>query len=157
MHICKFYWSTVTRFRHLVIQQLLCSSMKFCSYNCVLNEAPNNNDVKRGANIVLNEAPNCNDTTRIGNNVRLTAVCTQQFLMTAIQPSCRKSDLPETRDNDTITRKVRVDGNKLCPGKEWRLYTQYFRWQVCNEKIGPPPKSVPSRTNFGSQNWSPPC
>ena len=30
----------------------------------------------------------------------------------------------ETRDNDTITRKVRADGNKLCPGKEWRLYTQ---------------------------------
>ena len=33
-------------------------------------------------------------------------------------------DLPGTRDNDTITRKVRADGNKLCPGKEWRLYTQ---------------------------------
>ena len=26
------------------------------------------------------------------------------------------------RDNDTIIRKIRADGNKLCPGKEWRLY-----------------------------------
>ena len=32
--------------------------------------------------------------------------------------------VPEMRDNDTITRKVHADGNKLCPGKEWRLYTQ---------------------------------
>ena len=48
--------------------------MKFCSYNFVLNEAPNNNDIKRVASIVLNEAPNSNDATRVGNNVRLTAV-----------------------------------------------------------------------------------
>ena len=40
----------------------------------------------------------------------------QQFLVAAIYPSCRKADLPETRDNDTITRNIRVDGNKLCPG-----------------------------------------
>ena len=33
-----------------------------------------------------------------------------------------KADLPEMRDNDTITRKVHADGNKLCPGKKWRLY-----------------------------------
>ena len=45
---------------------------------------PNNNDVKRIANIVLNEAPNCNDATHIANNVHLTAVGTQQFLMAAI-------------------------------------------------------------------------
>ena len=41
--------------------------------------------------------------------------------MAAIWPSCRKVDLPETRDNDTITRKVCPDGNKLCLGKKWRL------------------------------------
>ena len=29
----------------------------------MLNEAPNNNDVKRVANNVFNEAPNSNDTT----------------------------------------------------------------------------------------------
>ena len=50
----------------------------------MLNKAPNNNDVKRVANIVSNEAPNCNDAMRIGNNVRLTVVGTQQFLMVAI-------------------------------------------------------------------------
>ena len=96
----------------------------FCSYNFVLNEASNNNDVKRVVNIVLNKAPNCNDATCIGNNVHLTAVGTQQFFMAAIQPSYRKADLPETRNNDTITRKVCADGNKFCHGKEWRLYTQ---------------------------------
>ena len=47
----------------------------------MLNEVPNNNDVKHVANIVLNEAPNNNEATHIGNNVRLTAVGTQQFLM----------------------------------------------------------------------------
>ena len=90
----------------------------------MLNEAPNNNDITHIANIVLNEAPYSNDATCIGNNVHLTAVGAQQFSMVAIQPLCRKADLPEKRDNDTITRKVRADGNKLCPGKEWRLYTQ---------------------------------
>ena len=100
--------------------------MKFCSYNFVLNEVPNNNDITCVANIVLNEVPYSNDATRVGNNVRLTAMGAQHFSMAAIQPSCRKADLdlPETRDNDTITRKVHADGNKLCLGKEWRLYTQ---------------------------------
>ena len=28
----------------------------------------------------------------------------------------QKANLPEARDNDTITRKVCVDRNKLCPG-----------------------------------------
>ena len=50
----------------------------------MLNEAPNNNDMKRVANIVLNEAFNSNDTTHVGNNVRLTAMGAQQFLMAAI-------------------------------------------------------------------------
>ena len=90
----------------------------------MFNEPLNNNDGTRVANIVLNESPNSNDAICVRNNVRLTAMGAQQFSMAAIQPSCRKADLPETRDNDTITRKVRADGNKLCPGKEWRLYTQ---------------------------------
>ena len=50
----------------------------------MLNEAPNSNDIKHVANIMLNEVPNYNDTIRIGNNVRLTAVDAQQFLMVAI-------------------------------------------------------------------------
>ena len=50
----------------------------------MLNKAPNNNDVKRVANIVSNEVPNCNDAMHIGNNVRVTIVGTQQFLMVAI-------------------------------------------------------------------------
>ena len=47
----------------------------------MLNEAPNNNDVKRVANNVFNEAPNSNDATRVGINVRLTGVGAQQFSM----------------------------------------------------------------------------
>ena len=50
----------------------------------MLNEAPNNNDVKRVANNVFNKAPNSNDATRIGINVLLTAVGTQQFSMVTI-------------------------------------------------------------------------
>ena len=50
----------------------------------MLNEVPNNNDVKCVANIVLNEAPNSNDATHIGNNMCLAAVGAQQFLMAAI-------------------------------------------------------------------------
>ena len=48
--------------------------MKFCSYNFVLNKAPNNNDVTHVANIELNEAPYSNDAMSVGNNVRLTAM-----------------------------------------------------------------------------------
>ena len=48
------------------------------------NEAPNNNDVVRVANIVLNEAPNSNDATHAGNNAHLTAMGAQQFSMAAI-------------------------------------------------------------------------
>ena len=58
--------------------------MKFCSYNFMLNKAPNNNDVMHVANIVLNEAPNSNDTMRIGNNVHLTTMGAQQFSVVAI-------------------------------------------------------------------------
>ena len=50
----------------------------------MLNEAPNNNDIKRVANIVLNKAPNSNGTMHVGNNVHLTGVGTQQFSMVAI-------------------------------------------------------------------------
>ena len=50
----------------------------------MLNEVPNNNDVKCVANIMLNEALNSNDATRIGNNVHLTTVGAQQFLMAVI-------------------------------------------------------------------------
>ena len=50
----------------------------------MLNEAPNNNDVKRVANYMFNEAPNSNDATCVGINVRLTAVGTQQFSMASI-------------------------------------------------------------------------
>ena len=81
----------------------------------MLNKARNNNDGTCIANVVLIEVP---DATCVGNNVCLTAMCAQQFSMAAIKPSCKKADLPETRDNDTITRKVCVDGNKLYPGKE---------------------------------------
>ena len=50
----------------------------------MLNEVPNNNDVKRVATNVFNEAPNSNDTTRVGINVRVTAVGAQQFSMAII-------------------------------------------------------------------------
>ena len=70
---------------------------------------------------MLNEAPNSNDATCIANNVHLTTMDPQQFSIGAIQPSCRKANLPETTDNDTIKRKVHADGNNLYPGKEWRL------------------------------------
>ena len=50
----------------------------------MLNEAPNNNDVKRVVNIVLNEAPNSNDAMHVGNNVHLTAVGAQKFSTAAI-------------------------------------------------------------------------
>ena len=50
----------------------------------MLNEVPNNIDVKRVANNVFNEAPNSNDATRVGINVRLTAVGAQQLSMATI-------------------------------------------------------------------------
>ena len=99
--ICKFYCLNLDHsnmfqaFDGVVAMVLKYNVLQL--QNFVLNEAPNNNDVKRIVNIVLNEAPN--------SNVHLTAVGTQQFLMVAIYPSCRKADLPETRDNNTVTRR----------------------------------------------------
>ena len=50
----------------------------------MLNEAPNNNDVKRVANNLLNEVPNSNDAMRVGINVRLTASGAQHFSVATI-------------------------------------------------------------------------
>ena len=50
----------------------------------MLNEVPNNNDVKRIVNNVFNEAPNSNNTMHMGIIVRLTAVGAQQFSMPTI-------------------------------------------------------------------------
>ena len=119
MHICKLFClilvhSNTFQAFDCVVAIVLKYKVLY-SYNFVLSEAPNNNDVTRVGNIMLNETPNSNDAMHVGNNVHLTAMGAQQFSMVAIQPSCRKANLPETRDNDTITRKVRVDRNKLCP------------------------------------------
>ena len=74
---------------------------------------------------MLNMGPNSNSATCVGNNVRLTAMGAQEFSMAATYIVIKqKSDLPEKRDNDTITIKVHADRNKLCPGREWRLFTQ---------------------------------
>ena len=45
----------------------------------MLNEVPNNNDVKCVANIVLNEVSNSNDNTHVVNNMCLIAMGAQQF------------------------------------------------------------------------------
>ena len=46
------------------------------------------------------------------SNVRLITTGAQQFSVTAIKAiSLRKANLPEKRDNDTITRKTHADGN----------------------------------------------
>ena len=90
----------------------------------MLNEATNKNDTTRTVNNQLDKVPNSNDTTYVANNVCLTTMNAQKFSMVAIQPSCRKGNLPETRDNGMITRKVCEDGNILCSEKEWRLYVQ---------------------------------
>ena len=58
--------------------------MKFCSYNYVLNEVPNNNHVTSVAKIVLNEVPNSNDATYIANNVCLTTIGILQFSISYI-------------------------------------------------------------------------
>ena len=61
---------------------------------------------------------------RVASNLRLTTIGAQQLSMAAIKPLCRKVDLSQMKDNDTIPRKIRADRNKLCYGKEWRLYAQ---------------------------------
>ena len=56
----------------------------------MLNKVPNNNDIKRIANIMLNEEPNRNGTTHVVNNVRLTTMGAQQFsiiIMYTVQES----------------------------------------------------------------------
>ena len=53
----------------------------------------------------------------VENNVRLTTIGAKQLSMVAVWSSHRKLNLPEMRDNDTKTAKVRADGNKHCPGK----------------------------------------
>ena len=76
------------------------------SYNFVLNKALNNNDFKHIANMVLNEAPNSNSSTHVVNNVCLTTMGAQNFKWWLYSHHVRrKANLPETRDNDTITRK----------------------------------------------------
>ena len=90
----------------------------------MLNEAPNNNDIRRVANIALNKVPNSSDATCVVKNVHSTTIGAKPCSMVAKYPSCRKANLTQTRDNDTTIRKVHVDRNILCPGKEWRLYTQ---------------------------------
>ena len=74
----------------------MCSSMQLCSYNFVLNEPPNNNDVMRIANIVLNEVTNSNDAMSATNNVCLTTKHTT-ILNGGYIAIMRKSRL--TRDN----------------------------------------------------------
>ena len=59
--------------------------------------------------ILLMRRLTANNATCKANNVRLTTMDAQQFSMAAIYPSYRKADLPETRDNDTKTRKVYAD------------------------------------------------
>ena len=130
MHICKFFClilvhsSTFQAFvMYNLVYQPQCSSIKFCSYNLVLNKAPYNNDVMHVTNIVLNEAPNSNDSTHVVNNVSFnyhghTKILNGSYIQ---QLSCRKVDLPEMRDIDKITRKfVWIEIN--FPGKKWRLY-----------------------------------
>ena len=129
MYICEFFCLILVHTNTLLasmmynlMYQLQYSSIKFCSYNFMLNQAPNNTDIAHVTNIVLNKVPNSSNATPAVNNVHLTSTGAQQFLMAAIQLSCRKADLPKMSDNNTITIKVQVR-NKLCPGKEWRLYT----------------------------------
>ena len=94
MHICKFFYLILVHSNmfqmYNLVYQLQYSSIKFCSYNFVSNEVPNNNDIKCVANIVLNKAPNSNGTTHVANDVCLTTMGGQQFSMAAIEPSCRK-------------------------------------------------------------------
>ena len=88
MHICKFFClilvhsNTFQAFDRVVA--IVFKYKVLYSYNFVLNQSPNNNDVAWVANVMLNEASNSNDATCVGNNVCLTAMSAQQFSMTAI-------------------------------------------------------------------------
>ena len=99
----------------------------------MLNEAPNNIDIMHIANIMLKEVPNSNDATHVASNVRLTIMGTQQLSMVAILPSCRKADLPQTRDNDTITRSEAIMLLKLniilfSNSYNFTYYSQNYVW-----------------------------
>ena len=50
----------------------------------MLNKVPNNKDVVCIVNIVLNEASNSNDAMGLANNVCITTMGAQQFLMAVI-------------------------------------------------------------------------
>ena len=99
--------------------------MKFCSYNFVFNQAPNNNDIKRVANIMLNEELNRNDTTRIGNNVLLTAVGAQEFSMApTVQFRCNfmlaHEQFTRTLEQFTRTRIELIVASVLLPARNSR-------------------------------------
>ena len=61
---------------------------------------------------------NSNDATCVANNVRLITMGTQQILMADVYS--HHAEKPsyhwETRDNDTISRKARADGNNSFSG-----------------------------------------
>ena len=77
----------------------------------MLNKMPNYNNGTCIANIMLNETPDSNDAKRRVNNVCLTTMGAQHFSMAAILPSCRKANLPETRDNNIKRKKFCEDRN----------------------------------------------
>ena len=86
-------------------------------------------------NFVLNEAPNNNDIMCLVNNVHFTTMGVQQFSLLHSHHAEKPTYVPEMRNNDMKTRKVYADGG--CSGKEWRLYTQQFRQQVdwCGQAV----------------------
>ena len=85
MHICYLILVHNNMFQAFVtynlVYQLQYSNVKFCSYNFVLNKAPNNSDIMCVENMVV---PNSNDTTRVANNMNLTTMGAQQFSILAI-------------------------------------------------------------------------
>ena len=75
---------------------------------------------------MLNDVPNRNDATGVANNVCLTIMGTKQLSMATVYLVIIQKNrlIRDERDNDMKTTKVHADGNKHCPGKERRLYTQ---------------------------------
>ena len=64
----------------------------------------------------------------------------------------------EEMDVESLINKLTINISMLerC-NKDWTGIMKDLKGEAkatCNEKIGPPPKTVP-RTNFGCQNWSP--
>ena len=90
----------------------------------MLKEAYNNNDCGC-SKCVLNKALNRNGTMAVANNVRLSTMGAKQFSMTAVYLVIRqKANLPEMRDNDMKTTKVKVDQNVTGFGKIRQLRTK---------------------------------